>query len=38
VGEPKTRWEDVVLRDTSQIIEYEDRGDEQKTENYGGVF
>jgi hypothetical protein len=31
VGKPRTRWEDV-LKDTSQILEYEDGGDEQKTE------
>jgi hypothetical protein len=37
VGKPRTRWEGVVLRDTSQILEY-DGGDEQKTEKNGGVF
>ena len=38
VGKPGIRWEDVVLRDTTHILEYEDRGDEQKTERNGGVF
>jgi len=35
-GKPGIRWEDVVLRDTTQILEYEDGGDEQKTEKNGG--
>jgi hypothetical protein len=38
VAKPGTRWEDIVLRDTSQILEYEDGGDKQKTEKNGGVF
>jgi len=38
VGKPRTRSEDVVLRDTSQVLEYKDRGDEQTTEKNGGVF
>jgi hypothetical protein len=38
VGKPGIRWEDVVLRDTTQILEYEDGGDEQKAEKNGGAF
>ena len=38
VGKQITRWEDDVRKDTSQIIGYEDGGDEQKTEKNGGVF
>jgi len=38
VGKPGIRLEDVVLRDTTQILEYEDGGDERKTEKNGGVF
>jgi hypothetical protein len=38
VGKARIIWGDVVLRDTSQILEYEDGGDEQKTEKDGGVF
>jgi hypothetical protein len=34
VGKPRTRWEDI-LKDTSQILEYEDGGDGQKTERNG---
>jgi len=37
-GKPGIRWEDVVLTDTTQILEYEDRGDKQKTEKNGGIF
>jgi len=38
VGKPITRWKDVVRRETSQILEYEDGGDEKKTKKNGGVF
>jgi hypothetical protein len=38
VGKARIIWGDVVLRDTSQILEYEDGGDEQKTKKNGGVF
>ena len=34
MGKPRTRWADVVLRDISQILEY-NGGDEQKTEKNG---
>jgi hypothetical protein len=35
VGKPRTRWEDVILR---EISEYEDGRDEQKTGRTGGVL
>ena len=38
VGKAGIRWEDVVLRDTTQILEYEDGGEEQKAEKNGGAF
>jgi len=38
VGKPRIKWEEVFLRDTTQILEYEDRGDELKTVKNGGVF
>jgi hypothetical protein len=38
VGKPTRRWKDVVLRETSQILEYEDGGDEKKTEKNGRAF
>jgi len=38
VGKPKTRWEDVVRRDTSQILGTRGGGEEWKTEKNGGVF
>jgi hypothetical protein len=38
LGKPRTRRKDVVRRETSQILEYEDGGDEKKTEKNGGVF
>jgi hypothetical protein len=38
VGKPRTRWEDVVRRDTSQILGTRCGGEEWKTEKNGGVF
>jgi hypothetical protein len=38
VGNPRTRWKDVVRRETSRILEYEDGGDEKKTEKNEGSF
>jgi hypothetical protein len=38
VGKPRTRWEDVVRRNTSQILRKRRRGDEQKTEKNMDVF
>jgi hypothetical protein len=35
VAKPRTRWEDVVRRDTSQFLGIRD---EQKREKNGGVF
>jgi hypothetical protein len=34
VGKPTTIWKDVVRRETSQTLEYEDGGDEKKTEEW----
>jgi hypothetical protein len=38
VGKPRTRWKDVVRRETSQILEYEDGCDGKKTEKNGGAL
>lgn len=38
MGNPSTRRKDAVRRETSQILEYEDGGDEKKTEKNGGAF
>jgi hypothetical protein len=35
VRKPRTRWEDVVQRDT---LQYRDGRDEQKREKHGGIF
>jgi hypothetical protein len=37
VGKPRTRWEDIVRRDTSQILGTRGGG-EEKTKKNGGVF
>ena len=37
-GKPRTRWEGVFWRDTSQILRIRGLGEEQKTEKNGGVF
>jgi len=37
VGKPRTRWKDIIRREASQILEYEDGGDE-KIEQNGGAF
>jgi hypothetical protein len=37
VGKRRRRWEDVVLKDTSQILEIRGWG-QQKTEKNGGIF
>ena len=38
VGKPKTRGEDVVRRDTSQILGIIGGGEERKSEKNGGTF
>jgi len=38
VAKSRTRWEDVVRRETWQILRIRGKGDEQKTEKNGGVF
>jgi len=37
LGKPRTRWKDIVRREASHILEYENGGDE-KTEKNGGAF
>ena len=37
VGKPRTRWEDVVLKDTSKLLGIGGLG-QQKTEKSGGIF
>jgi hypothetical protein len=38
LGKPRTRWEDVIRRDTSQILETRGGGEEWKKEKNGGVY
>lgn len=38
VGKPRTKWEDVVWRDTSQVLEIRKWRKRAKTEKNGGVY